>query len=131
MLLKVIKERVDYTERDIKEYSTARTDIEEKLRIVPQNMEIADEQHFRRTKFRTVPGWPNLIATQPYTALLRYRMSKFLSGVSHRVTGLVLISTFQFGSAYCQRQALQVGNVPRVFLLVFPTHAPEIVENKN
>ena len=57
-------------------------------------------------------------------------MSKFLSGVSHRVTGLVLISTFQFGSAYCQRQALQVGNVPRVFLLVFPTLALEIVENE-
>jgi hypothetical protein len=43
--------------------------------------------------------------------------------------GLALISTFQTGSALCQHLALQ--DVPRIFLLVFPTHALEIVENEN
>ena len=43
--------------------------------------------------------------------------------------GLAQISTFQIGSALCRHLALQVGYVPRMFLLVFPAHALEIVES--
>ena len=122
--LKVIKKRVDYTEKGIKEYSSARTDISRYRRKVTDS----SAEHGNCRRIRCLDQVQNSsesgVAEFDYS-LTPSRMSKFLSDPTCHL---------DFSNWFCtlliDRQALQVGYVPRIFLQVFPTPALEIVENE-